>query len=240
MESPEKAFWKRILKQIESPTQSNRRIMFRGMNGDTNLSPNPAERFMFAPVIDRNMGSYTRRLRSFLTMRSLWTDTGKADGSFVAADAPLGHASTDLQKSPFFSVSSSMDVALGYAQEWAQNGQGQVKVRLAAFYVSDDRLLNSPYAQESHIREKMIPFLVFPDEILGYSEVSIAAGSDSTAATAQVAQDLIQQIERKLGHSVDAAALHAGETPEEHFRDALKKLPVWTGAGSPCDQALLP
>jgi len=157
MEPTERASWISWISEIRSPSD-DRVVLFRGLGGDYIPRNAEGKPFLMAPVLTRNQGSYTRRLRSLTSQRKKYSYN--FDESVPMIHSLFQHHSNDPNGSPFLSLSN-----LHVADDWDGNTN-----KIAAISVSKNRVtpnIISDYVSEN---ERLIPMFVFPDEIIHYSE----------------------------------------------------------------------
>jgi hypothetical protein len=214
MEPTEKKAWETWLEAMEKPNTANRRLIFRGLDGDVILRTPQGKPFLMSTVLTKNQGSYTRRLRSLATMREKFgrpvvnqydapdlTRTIKGRRlQPTLSNMMLRHAGSP-HGSPFISA-SNLDIANGFGSE-----------KRAALLIDERRLtpngLAHGYAGE---QERLIPLIVFPDEVVYFEEAK--------GGTLLPNNDFYAQVEQRLGRPLTDAE----KTPigENYFSDAVK------------------
>lgn len=205
MEPTEIAAWTRWIDSIANPStnEADKMITFRGLGNDLVKESNDGGHYLMAKLLTKNQGNYTRRLRSLKTYfkKKLGPKAGSAmklDVQSLAA-AFKGH-SNEPAGSPYLST-SVLDVA-------SQFSTGSGSKRFAAIRMDKSRNLINLVSGYGEL-EQMVPLIIFPDEMLLYSEVSSK-------------EELIAEIEEKLGRPLTAEELSRNGTPDLEY-DATKE-----------------
>jgi hypothetical protein len=214
MEPTEKKAWSTWIESIRNPDPSNRELIFRGLDGETILRNAQGEPYLMSTVLTKNQGNYTRRLRSLTTMREkigvdtlYWpikNDIPHSSGNVTLSTMMLNHAS-DPKGSPFLSASNN-DVAKRFGN-----------MKRSALLVDKNRIfLNfQAYGYKSEF-ERLIPLVVFPDEILYLEEFDYI--NDHTYVSIDNAK-FIKAVEEKLGRSLLPHELDAYPGGEGQFME---------------------
>jgi hypothetical protein len=184
MEPSEQNAWKKWLNAMVSPRQENKIVVFRGIDGDALLKGSKSgEPGLLSTILSKNQGSYTRRLRSLTTMRDRFGSThfGKLTGHNPSLLQMMFNQAVDPQGSPFLSVSNHT-IAKGFG-----------KKRMVALNIDQDRVLTNVMAG-NYISEKerLIPLVVFPDEVL-HSSMELTPESEAA---------FLKNVEIKLGRNL--------------------------------------
>ncbi len=187
MEPTEISAWNSWLAAMKRPASNvaaeNKTLLFRGLEGDNIRRSSDGGWFLMSSMLNKNQGNYTRRLRSLKTYRDKLN--GKANkaipyeiGSLV--NSLKGHSHEPLG-SPFIS-SSVLSIAenfKGYGDEAA----------IAALHMPNDRFFGNLVSDYREF-EKLIPLIVFPDEI-----IHVAEGVDEV-------DDFKSTVRAKLGRDI--------------------------------------
>jgi hypothetical protein len=197
MEPTEIAAWQKWLKAMEKPTKlkKNKVLVFRGLEGDlVREGAKEGEHFLMAKMLTKNQGNYTRRLRSLKTHR---TKMVKKVNVKVPTDVPsiasiMQAHSHEPNGSPFLSASN-----LSTARSFSGN---QGEYNMAAMFIDKDRFMTNAISTYGE-QERMIPLIVFPDEIIVMGKSSadsgVYGGFDESAFLAKVKQ--------KIGRNITAS-----------------------------------
>lgn len=196
MEPTEIAAWQKWIKAMEKPTtlKKNKVLLFRGLEGDlVREGANEGEYFLMAKMLTKNQGNYTRRLRSLKTHRSKMV---KKVNVKVPTDVPslasiMQAHSHEPNGSPFLSASN-----FDTASSFSDGGGGDYN--MAAIFIDKDRFMTNAISDYGE-QERMIPLIVFPDEIVAMGKPEIAEGSsyaefDENAFLAKVKQNIGRNI----------------------------------------------
>lgn len=197
MGSTEKNAWKQWLEALENPSQNpeDTVLVFRGLDSENRLflSQDGKPGFM-APMLIRNQGNYSWRMRSYRTKRDRFgTMAGMFPGGvgpenrkpseYVSVMAGLRFHSNDPMGTPYISVSD-----YSTASRFADDG-------IVAVQVDKRRLLPNNISTYPEA-EKLIPLLIFPDEIKHYKAFSLNDTVDDSKKAFR------QELEAKLGRSL--------------------------------------
>ncbi len=168
MEPVERAMWRQWLDAIRNPDLKNSVVLYRGLDPfndkvQRNEIAGKENVGLFSVLLNRNQGSFTRRLRSLLTMRYKIMSTLVPS---LPAVSPVNNAPTISQVmrnhaiepkgSPFLSFTT--DVAV--AQSFAVDG-------IVAVNVDKRRILPNITGYAGDL-EMLIPLVIFPDEIVAF------------------------------------------------------------------------
>ncbi|OIQ16826.1 MAG: hypothetical protein BM556_14290 [Bacteriovorax sp. MedPE-SWde] len=186
MEPTEISAWTRWIDAIEKPSTNadDYEITFRGVATDLVRETDDGGHFLMSKLLTKNQGSYTRRLRSLKTYYKKKL-SAKAKSNLPIEIQSLaaifkGHSHEPVG-SPFLSTS---------VHEVANRFAG-TPPKIAAIKIDKSRsILNlvSGYKEE----ERMIPLLIFPDEI-----IHMAEGDDVSG--------VIAEVEAKIGRPLKSA-----------------------------------
>lgn len=242
MEPSESRAWKAWLEAMEHPNLANRQLVFRGMDGYPILKKAGSESVgVFSSLLAMNQGNYTRRLRSLETSRQKagrlqgWasdTEDGpkfpKEQPSIV--DQMKSHAA-DPVGSPFISVSDNAIATRFGSQE------------RMALLVDEARLVPNALAFGFQEYERLIPLVVFPDEVVYYQ-----GKKSRTEYTPINDEEFMARVAERLGRPVTAAEANIGINDEEFMKRGFDRMsalmfePVATSIkgnacqiGLPCD-----
>lgn len=169
MEPTEINAWRNWLAAIgrknSSFKASEKFVFFRGLSDDLVRDSDDGGHFLFSSMLQKNQGNYTRRLRSLKTYRDkLASKTNEydrtPDTTSNIVNSLKGHSHEPLG-SPFISVSNAR-VASDFAD-------GKIVVMHLPLARTVDNLV-SDYGET----ERLIPMIVFPDEILEIVETNSA------------------------------------------------------------------
>lgn len=202
MEPSEQSAWRAWLDAMEKPDLSRRELVFRGMDGYPVLrTPGSDKVGMFSSVLAMNQGNYTRRLRSLTTSRE---KIGRVDNYEVETDKEkfpkdepslidqMKRHANDPVSSPFLSVSDhSIAESFGSRER-------------IALLVDERRLVPNALAFAYGERERLIPLVIFPDEVVHYQ------GKASDGITNIDNEQFIAKVTEALGRPVTPAELNAG------------------------------
>lgn len=219
MEPSEQNAWRTWLDAMEKPDLSKRQLVFRGMDGYPVLrTPGSDKVGMFSSVLSMNQGNYTRRLRSLSTAREI---IGRKE-NFGMEDKPQkfpknepslinqmsGHARSP-HSSPFLSVSDNA-IASNFGQQ-----------ERMALLVDERRLVPNAMAFGYGERERLIPLVVFPDEVVYYQ------GKPKDGSTI-VDEQFIGKVSEALGRQVTPAELnmsvHGGVDETAFLKSGFERL----------------
>lgn len=194
MEPSEKIAWTEWLEALEKPDKSKLTLTFRGLEDDYIFRTPKGEPFFMSTVMTKNQGSYTRRLRSLSTLRDKFgTSLIRKTDPFVplASEGPttlsmlFKNHSIEAKGSPFLSTSNE-NVARRFGTR-----------RRAAFLIDDRRLVPNVVSGFSNEEEKLVPLVVFPDEVVHFEESANVIDKDK----------FIKAVEGKVGRALTVEEL---------------------------------
>ena len=211
MEPSEKNAWKTWLESIEHPDLDNRKVVFRGMDDYGVLTkPKSKDVGILSTVLMKNQGNYTRRLRSLTTLRDRFSvmDMGKNTLTGVKNNPSLlvamGNHANDPVGSPFLSVSDNR-----VAKNFGANER-------VALLVDEKRLVPNAMAFAYGTEfERLIPIVVFPDEVLYYH------GKDNGWVDSD---RFVQKVEAALGRPLKQDELALNMKPKEFFQMGFERI----------------
>lgn len=223
MAPTEKIAWTQWLEAIENPRTDEKgsTILFRGLDQGERLFPgtngNPG---LMSTMLTKNQGNYTRRLRSYRANREIFGTAKGAgemlfnltlEGKFPSLTGMMMFHAADPKGTPFISF-SDFSVAKGFAQN------GIVGVR-----IDNRRILPNSAGSIPNELERLIPLVVFPDEVLHYQEITpydSDAGLDAAFKEREEATEKFRlAFEEKLGRKLTAAETENLEKAGWTFRD---------------------
>lgn len=179
MEPTEVNAWRNWLaaigKKNSSFKDSEKFVFFRGLSDDLIRDSDDGGHFLFSSMLQKNQGNYTRRLRSLKTYRDkLAKQVNSYDNTpFLTTNivnSLKGH-SHDPVGSPFISVS--------HARTASNFSDGKIVAMHIPFARTVDNLV-SDYGET----ERLIPLIIFPDEILFINDSSSAEEARTLASQA--------------------------------------------------------
>lgn len=211
MSPVERDLWTQWLEAIRHPDFSKSRIMFRGI--DTNDHVQVARDgkkkitgFGFFPtLLTRNQGHYTRRLRSYETMRlAVGNELTKVTYTSPKPVSPLvempkvtsimaNHARNPIG-SPFLSFTTELALAASYSEER----------NIAVVRVDERRILPNALSMFKGESELLVAMMIFPDEVIHYP--NFPKNTPLVTATADWKQAFLAEASAKLGAEVPAGA----------------------------------
>lgn len=218
MGSVERTAWKQWLEALENPSSNpeDKVIVFRGLDSENRLffSTDGKPGFM-APMLIKNQGNYTWRMRSYRAKREkfgtmegmfpggIGTEKKKAS-SYTSLMASMRFHSNDPMGTPFLSLSD-----YGTASRFADDG-------IIAVEVDKRRLLPNTISTYPET-ERLIPLLIFPDEIKHHKQF----GPLDTRT--DIVKQFREELEEKLGRSLTDQELgdsqRANNLTVRRFRD---------------------
>lgn len=212
MEPSEINSWKEWLEAIEHPDLTKAEVVFRGIDGDLLVKSADGNPGLLSTVLTKNQGSYTRRLRSLTTMREkigIFTNYNDK-GAFTPVKSSLlqtmGAHAFEPKGSPFLSVSND-DVAGAFGMR-----------KRVALKVDPRRLVPNAMAfgflKE---RERLIPLVIFPDEVIHLEEDPSYIDRDKFHAN----------VEAKLGRPLTEAEIMTTDDYSDFIKqgyDRVKRL----------------
>ncbi len=219
MEPSEEKAWRSWLEAIENPDFSNTEVIFRGIDQETILKSADGKPYFMSTVLTKNQGNYTRRLRSLSTLREKFGQNHLAvpfSSPIEHFDSPtslsimmLNHAG-EAKGSPFLSASNNE-----VAQSFGKSQRVALKI--------DKRriLLNSQNYNFLKERERLIPLVIFPDEVV---HLEVAVKKNPTDAWSDIDDaEFIQKVEDKLGRRLTPAELSEYSIKPSEFIEASFK-----------------
>lgn len=213
MEPSEKKMWTDWLDAIETPKGGKKKLIFRGLDGDVILRTPQGKPFLMSTVLTKNQGSYTRRLRSLSTMRQKfgigiggapvsYAIKGRKDPTTLST-MMMNHAN-DPKGSPFISA-SNLDTASGFGS-----------THLSALVIDERRLVpNALAVGYLGEQERLIPLIVFPDEIVHYENYTDRPYDANRSAAFKA------EVEKKIGRPVTKAEMSMAETPADFLKGSV-------------------
>jgi len=217
MEPSEQKAWRQWLEAIEHPDLANRELLFRGLDGDTILRNAEGRPYLMSTVLTKNQGNYTRRLRSLTTMREkigtnnidfkLVPQVTEYKGNVTLSTMMLNHMKEPIS-SPFLSASNN-HVAARFGAS-----------KRAALLIDKKRiLLNSQGSLAAEEFERLIPLIIFPDEILHLEEVNFEQLNPENFGEMYPIKDerFLLQVEEKLGRPITILESHPPYEAQDHF-----------------------
>jgi hypothetical protein len=225
MEPFERGLWQEWIEAIRNPDLANRRLLFRGID-----KADPVQKVLdqkgretgygfFSTLLTKNQGNYTRRLRSYATMRmrfanSLSFDLGISDTMVEVSpltatpkmtDIMINH-SKDPKGSPFMSFSLSPIEAHG----WAEPGGGGYLVA----QIDARRVLPNVVSYFKHEVEMLVPLIVFPDEVVHFERFP-----ENMSTMMPQLNEVLERASQKLGRKIDNVERPVNRTM---FQDAYR------------------
>lgn len=211
MEPTESAAWTRWLDAMTDDVPNSEKIvLFRGLSGDLVRRNDAGKPFLMAKLLTKNQGNYTRRLRSLKTYRSKMAS--KVGGEVPTEPPSLSMVMKAHSHEPFgspFMSSADFSIANSFADGFDHTSD---KAGIAAFNINPKRLiynLVSDYGEN----ERLIPMVVFPDEIVHLEEFTDDVGYNGTAFK--------DRVESALGRKLKPAEVHASS------KDRLAYTKAW-------------
>jgi hypothetical protein len=213
MEPSEKHAWRQWLDAIEKPDKKNLRLVFRGMDGYPTLkSPGSQKIGIVSSVLAMNQGNYTRRLRSLTTLRER---IGRDDTSSIPEEEikkfPKDNPSLIVQMqnhakepngSPFLSVADNENASMFGSSE------------RTAILIDDRRLVPNGMAFGYGEAERLIPLVVFPDEVVYHRPKG--GGTIST-------EKFVKEVSKALGRPVKKTELVSGLNNEKLIKSGFDR-----------------
>lgn len=216
MEPSETSAWKQWLDAMEKPDLSKRELVFRGMDGYPVLRTPGSEKVgVFSSVLAMNQGNYTRRLRSLQTSREkvgrmeYWE--AETEGPKFPKDEPSiidqmkNHAATP-QTSPFISVSDNT-IATRFGNQ-----------ERMAILIDERRLIPNAMASGYGEIERLIPLVIFPDEVVYYTDKS------KHPEPFIKDEEFIAEVSKALGRPVTPTEINAGVDEAEFLKRGFDRL----------------
>ena len=210
MEPVESASWTRWLAAMtEEVPDSKKVVLFRGLSGDLVRRTDDGKPFLMAKLLTKNQGNYTRRLRSLKTYRSKMA-------SKVAGEVPTDPSSLSMVMkahshepfgSPFMSA-ADMSIANSFAEGFES---GSDKAGIAAIQINPNRIIQNVISDYGE-NERLIPLVLFPDEIVHLEEFLDGDGFNSAAFQGRVESAIGRKLkagEKSIGSKDRLAATKA-------------------------------
>ena len=218
MEPSEQNAWKAWLDAMENPDLSKRQLVFRGMDGYPVLRIKGSEKVgVFSSVLAMNQGNYTRRLRSLTTLRERfgiqenWSASEVEGAPKFPKDQPSlidqmkNHASVP-QGSPFISVSDNTIASRFGSSE------------RMALLVDERRLVPNALAFGYGEIERLIPLVIFPDEVVHYQ-------GKVNGQTTYIDNDaFLAKVTEAIGRPIDPKEINAGVDEQEFLKRGFDRL----------------
>lgn len=220
MEPLEARSWHQWVDAIDTPDPARVKIVFRGMDGYPVLKnvegTNPG---MVSTVLAKNQGNYNRRLRSLTTMREKigspqyqldpinYDYEGKTKlprNNATLLNIMSQHAG-DPMGSPFISVSDNATAqSFGYSER-------------IALKIDERRLVPNLMAFGFSEKERLIPLIIFPDEVVYYQ--GKANGFDGEIDN----EAFFKKVEENLGRPLAEEEKVWSIDPDEYKKYAFEK-----------------
>ncbi len=178
MEPIEKQIWYDWVDAIRSPQKSQEILLYRGLdkeNDKLQKSATPGKFGMFPTLLNKNQGSFTRRLRSLITMRYKIMAQSGSQAESALNSVPLmtkmmSAHSGDPNGSPVLSFTPSASVASDFASS------GIISIR-----IDQRRALPNIVSSFYNELEILVPLVIFPDEVIHYQALD-PENTDNKAA----------------------------------------------------------
>lgn len=223
MAPTEKLAWTQWLEAIENPRTDEKgsSVLFRGLDeGDRIFHGDNGGSALMSTMLTKNQGNYTRRLRSYRTNRETFGTTKGAgnllfnlelEGKFTSLTGMMIFHAVDPKGTPFISF-SDFSVAKGFAQ----NG-------IMAVRIDNRRILPNSAGAIPNELERLVPLVVFPDEVIHYQEITpfdSDAGSDAAFIERNEATEKFRiTLEEKLGRKLTDVETESLDKAGWTFRD---------------------
>ncbi len=210
MEPVEIASWTRWLDAItEQVPESKKIVLFRGLSGDLVRRNDAGKPFLMSKLLTKNQGNYTRRLRSLKTYRSKMAQ--KAANEIPSDPSSLSMVMKAHSHEPFgspFMSSADFSIANSFAEGFESDTD---KAGIAAININPNRITQNVVSEYGE-NERLIPLLLFPDEIVHLEEFTDGAGYNSQAFKSRVEESLGRKLkpgEKSIGSKDRLAATKA-------------------------------
>ncbi len=207
MEPVEIASWTRWLDAMtETVSESEKVVLFRGLSGDLVRRNDAGQPFLMSKLLTKNQGNYTRRLRSLKTYRSKMAQ--KAAGEIPSDPSSLSMVMKAHSHEPFgspFMSSADFSIANSFAEGFEDNTD---KAGIVALNINPKRITQNVISDYGE-NERLIPLLLFPDEIVHLEEFTDGEGYNSQAFKGRVEDKLgrnLKSKEKAIGSSKDRLA----------------------------------
>jgi len=182
MDPLETQAWKIWLEAIEHPNNEKTITALRGIDYATDkiqrlTLANGKERIAFmAPLLTKNQGNYTRRLRSLTTKREQNGRFSSTVPGAMITQQWISHANNP-QGSSFISFTTSPDIATafkGYKKVSKPNGDYTFSPHggLLAVRIDERRLFPNLASRHLDEVEYLAPLVIFPDEVVVFQDFS--------------------------------------------------------------------
>ncbi len=224
MEPSEVTAWKGWLDALEKPQKDNLKLVFRGMYDDAIMKTADGTPFLMSTMLSRNQGNYTRRLRSFATMRDKFGSEQLRDPTTAytlkgsnpsGINVMMGNHAVEAKGSPFLSV-ADYDTATHFGPR-----------KLGAFMIDERRLMPNPLPPTKYLweQEKLVPLIIFPDEVVYFHDywgnpVEGVGPKDPVARKAH----FIGEVESRLGRKVSAVEMSGTKDGVGFLETAFKRM----------------
>lgn len=224
MEPSEVSAWKGWLDALEKPQKDNLKLVFRGMYDDAIMKTADDTPFLMSTMLSRNQGNYTRRLRSFATMRDKFGSEQLRDPTTAytlkgsnpsGINVMMGNHAVEAKGSPFLSV-ADYDTATHFGPR-----------KLGAFMIDERRLMPNPLPPTKYLweQEKLVPLIIFPDEVVYFHDywgnpVEGVGPRDPVARKAH----FIGEVESRLGRKVSAVEMSGTKDGVGFLGTAFKRM----------------
>ncbi len=219
----EKTAWTQWLEAIENPRTDEKgsTVLFRGLDTAdrtfTGVDGNPA---LMSTMLTKNQGNYTRRLRSYRAKRTTFGSTTgaasvlfgeKYEGKYTSLTGMMAFHASDPLGTPFISF-SDFSVAKGFAQN------GIMTVR-----IDNRRILPNSAGPLPNELERLVPLVIFPDEVVHYKEVPAYDPDLGLQAAVLEREEAFKkyqmELEEKLGRKLSPAETENLNKAGWAFRD---------------------
>lgn len=201
MEPLEKGLWLDWLEAIRHPRPENAVLLFRGLDSEndrpqvvTDGNNKEVGYGFFSTLLNRNQGSFTRRLRSLTTMRYRLQNLSNSKKSPIEATPTISSMMFNHAQypsgSPMLSFSASLSTAIGFGGDYG----------VIAAKVDSRRVLPnivSPYAAEL---ELLVPLIIFPDEIVHFEKSKPEILGNGVTVNTVNETNFANRLNAKLGH----------------------------------------
>ncbi len=163
MEPSEIALWKNWIKAIGTPNNindPNNEVLFRGLEGDLIKESADGGNYLMSVMLTSNQGSYNRRLRSLKMVLKKMRKKGvrNVHPNYNSIMTLFKGHSREPVGSSLISA-SEFDTALGFST-------GDNRSAIAALSMNPNRLLFNIFSDYTDEVERLIPLIIFPDEIV--------------------------------------------------------------------------
>jgi hypothetical protein len=223
MEPMERALWQEWIDSIRNPDPANKRLLYRGID-----KTDPVQKVLahdgkeigygfFSTLLTKNQGNYTRRLRSYSTMRLKFGNLDQSSHTSLVEVSPLratpkvvdmmlNHSNEPIG-SPFMSFTLSPTTA--YA--WSEVGGGFLAVEVDA-----RRVMPNVVSMFKSEIEMLVPLIVFPDEVVHFEKFADVQSRERTGVP-----EILDRVSQKLGRKIEALSPYERVT-SAMYRDAYR------------------